>query len=81
MSNKSITINVQTGERTEGTIQPHVEKPEPLPWNVSRMNEYPPLVNLADAMYWASKGDDSHLTAYYAACEAVKTKYPKPEAE
>ena len=44
---------------------------------IKRKGEYPPLEDFADAMYWNSKGDDTKLTAYYAACEAVKTKYPK----
>lgn len=44
-----------------------------------RAPEYPPLSDLADALYWASEGDESKLTAYYAACAAVKAKYPKPE--
>ena len=39
---------------------------------------YPPLGDFADAMYWNSKGDSSKLTAYYAACEKVKTANPKP---
>ncbi len=39
---------------------------------------YPPLSEFADAMYWNSKGDSSKLTAYYAACEKVKTDNPKP---
>ena len=39
---------------------------------------YPSLGDFADAMYWNSKGDSSKLTAYYAACEKVKTDYPKP---
>ena len=39
---------------------------------------YPPLGDFADAMYWNSKGDSSKLTAYYAACEKVKTNNPKP---
>ena len=39
---------------------------------------YPPLTDLADAMYWNSKGDSSKLTAYYEACEKVKTDNPKP---
>ena len=39
---------------------------------------YPPLEDFADAMYWNSKGDSSKLTAYYAACEKVKTDNPKP---
>jgi hypothetical protein len=40
--------------------------------------EYPPMTDLADALYWQSKGDDSKMTAYLAAVEAVKQKYPKP---
>lgn len=43
-----------------------------------RAPEYPPLTDLADALFWASRGDDSKLTSYYAACESVKAKYPKP---
>ena len=43
-----------------------------------RAPEYPPVTELADALYWNSKGDSSHLDAYYAACQAVKDKYPKP---
>ena len=43
-----------------------------------RQPEYPDLADLADALYWSSKGDNTKLDAYYAACEAVKTKYPKP---
>lgn len=44
-----------------------------------RAPEYPPISDLADALYWASEGDGSKLEAYYAACAAVKAKYPKPE--
>lgn len=43
-----------------------------------RQPEYPPISDLADALFWASRGDDSKLTEYYSACEAVKQKYPKP---
>lgn len=42
-----------------------------------RQMEYPALADLADAMYWASQGDNTKLDNYYAACEAVKLKYPK----
>ncbi len=42
-----------------------------------RSFEYPPLADLADAMYWSSQGDNTKLEAYYTACEAVKQKYPK----
>lgn len=43
-----------------------------------RQPEYPSLTDLADGLYWASKGDSTKLDEYYAACEAVKAKYPKP---
>lgn len=46
-----------------------------------RQPEYPSLADFADAYYWSQKGDDTKMTAYVAACDAVKTKYPKPEAE
>lgn len=42
-----------------------------------RRQEYPPLADLADALYWQAQGDDSKMTAYLAAVEAVKQKYPK----
>ena len=47
-------------------------------YQVNRAVEYPPLADLADALYHQSKGDETKLTAYLAKCEAVKTKYPKP---
>ena len=45
-----------------------------------RQPEYPSLATLADALYWSNQGDNTKLDAYYAACAAVKAKYPKPEA-
>ena len=42
-----------------------------------RQSEYPPLTDLADALYHQSKGDETKMTAYLAKCEAVKQKYPK----
>ena len=39
---------------------------------------YPPLQDLADALYWKNKGDETKLNEYYAACEKVKTDNPKP---
>ena len=44
-----------------------------------RAPEYPPLTDLADAIFWQQQGDNSKMEAYVAACEAVKAKYPKPE--
>ena len=45
----------------------------------NRQPEYPSLATLADALYWSSKGDNTKIEEYYAACESVKAKYPKPE--
>ena len=49
-----------------------------LNYQTDRQPLYPSLGDFADAMYWNSKGDSSKLTAYYAACEKVKTDNPKP---
>ena len=49
-----------------------------LSYQSVRQPLYPSLGEFADAMYWNSKGDSSKLTAYYAACEKVKTDNPKP---
>ena len=46
-----------------------------------RAPEYPSMGDLADALYWNSTGDSTKLDEYYAACAAVKAKYPKPEAD
>jgi hypothetical protein len=43
-----------------------------------RQREYPSLADLADALYWSNQGDNTKLDEYYAACAAVKAKYPKP---
>jgi hypothetical protein len=45
----------------------------------NRQPEYPSLATLADALYWSNQGDNTKLDEYYAACAAVKAKYPKPE--
>ena len=45
-----------------------------------RAPEYPSMADLADALYWNATGDSTKLDEYYAACAAVKAKYPKPEA-
>jgi len=42
-----------------------------------RKPEYPPLADLADALYWQAQGDSSKMTVYLAAVDAVKQKYPK----
>ncbi|GAC1315520.1 MAG: hypothetical protein NVSMB28_00080 [Collimonas sp.] len=42
-----------------------------------RAKEYPPLADLADALYWQTKGDASKMAAYLARCDAVKQRFPK----
>jgi hypothetical protein len=42
-----------------------------------RQAEYPPLADLADAMYWQSQGDNTKMLEYIDACNTVKAKYPK----
>jgi hypothetical protein len=40
-----------------------------------RRAEYPPIEDYLDGVV---KGDQAQMDAYIAACQAVKTKYPKP---
>lgn len=42
-----------------------------------RKESYPPLSDLADAIYWQSKGDNTKLEAYLTKCEEVKSNFPK----
>jgi len=41
-----------------------------------RQAEYPPITDYLDGVV---KGDQEQIDDYIAACQAVKTKYPKPE--
>jgi hypothetical protein len=43
-----------------------------------RVAAYPPVQQLADALVHQANGDPAPLTAYIAACNAVKAQYPKP---
>jgi hypothetical protein len=58
----------------EATVQAYINANAYI---AKRQPEYPPLTDLADALYHQSKGDETKLTAYLAKCEAVKQKYPK----
>lgn len=49
-----------------------------LNYRVQRAAEYPPIGDGLDALVHKENGDSSIWTAYVAACEAVKAKYPKP---
>jgi hypothetical protein len=62
----------------EATGQP-VPQPAPEdPVLVKRRKAYPPLADLADALYWQAQGKPGPMNAYLAAVGAVKAKYPKP---
>ena len=43
-----------------------------------RADEYPPLTQLADALYWQAQGNSQPMTDYLTACAAVKQQFPKP---
>lgn len=48
-----------------------------LKYRSLRKREYPPIEDLADAIYWQAQGDDTKMDAYVAQVDAVKLKYPK----
>ena len=53
--------------------------PSPMPektYSEKRQAEYPNFIDYLDGVV---KGDQEAIDAYIAACQAVKTKYPKPE--
>ena len=45
-------------------------------YKAQRASEYPPYTDYLDGIV---KGNQAQIDAYIAACQAVKTKYPKPE--
>jgi hypothetical protein len=49
---------------------------DPEAYKFQRAAEYPPITDYLDGIV---KGDQEQIDAYIAACQAVKTKYPKPE--
>ena len=49
---------------------------DPEAYKYKRAAEYPNFTDYLDAVV---KGDQEQIDTYIAACQAVKTKYPKPE--
>ena len=45
--------------------------------DAARAAAYPPLADLADALYWQANGDESKMNTYLAAIAAVKQQLPK----
>ena len=72
---KSVTLEQSKIDAARTTLNTEAAA---IAYQSVRQPLYPSLGDFADAMYWNSKGDSSKLTAYYAACEKVKTDNPKP---
>jgi hypothetical protein len=72
-----IWLDENTTAPTKTQVEVEIARQEAERYKEYRAPEYPPLADLADAVYWQSQGDESKMTAYLAAVEAVKIKYPK----
>jgi hypothetical protein len=68
-----------TAAELEAEVARLTAEHEATQYQRNRQPEYPSLATLADALYWSNQGDNTKLDEYYAACAAVKAKYPKPE--
>lgn len=68
-----------TQEEVEAEIERLQAEYDLTEYQRQRAPEYPDIKDLADALYWSSKGDNTKLDEYYAKCDIVKSKYPKPE--
>ena len=73
----STNIEMPTKEQIETRISELQEIANSMAYQSLRQPEYPPLADLADALYWQANGDPSKMTAYLAQVAAVKNKYPK----
>ena len=47
----------------------------------ARREAYPPLEQLADALYHQQHGNDVPMQQYLYACAAVKVRFPKPQTD
>lgn len=47
----------------------------------ARREAYPPLEQLADALYHQQQGNAEPMQRYLADCAAVKARFPKPQQE
>lgn len=54
------------------------DPPKALTIEQQRRYAYPPIEDLADALYWYNTGDKSKMTTYMQRVAAVKAKFPKP---
>ena len=73
LSDDAIMAEVERIEPTATTLASFVS---PNRYAELRAAEYPSVNDYLDGIV---KGDQAQIDAYIAACQAVKTKYPKPE--
>lgn len=74
---KDENIPQPTKEDVESRIRDLQAISDSVEYQNLRREEYPPLAELADAIYWQSQGDESKMIIYLAQVAAVKNKYPK----
>tara|TARA_Y100000004_G_scaffold192380_1_gene252801 strand:+ start:1132 stop:1566 length:435 start_codon:yes stop_codon:yes gene_type:complete len=72
---------VTAGEELDSLIiddaDERVEEEEPITYQQMRQELYPSRGDQLDALYWARKGDSSHLEEIDKAIEEVKSQIPK----
>jgi hypothetical protein len=73
----SKSIPMPTKEQIETRMSELQAIADSLAYQEQRKQEYPPLADLADAIYWQANGDTSKMTTYLAQVAAVKDRYPK----
>ena len=57
---------------------PETPNTYPRDYKALRRRAYPPLEELADALYWQQNGDSSKMAAYMSVVAKVKETHPKP---
>jgi len=65
-----------TNEQIDNELLRLTAEYEAKQYQRNRALEYPSYTDYLDGVV---KGDQEQIDAYIAACQAVKTKYPKPE--
>jgi hypothetical protein len=71
-----ISENYKTSQEEIHTDCGPTEEFLAVEYRYKRASEYPPIADYLDGVV---KGNQAQIDAYIAACQAVKTKYPKPE--
>jgi hypothetical protein len=69
-------FKVVNGVVVEKTAEDNQREKELANALANRKAAYPPFADYLDGVV---KGNQAQIDAYIAACQAVKTKYPKPE--